>query len=71
MLGTPEIEVATPEDWICFGNFIIELVNLTFMVSDGNDYTFERSTIILNLMAIQFHYKVNCTLYISLIKLGR
>ena len=71
MLGTPVIEVATPKDWICFINFIIELVHLIFMVSDGNDYTFERSTIILNLMAIQFRYKVYCTLYVSLIKIGR
>ena len=45
MLGIPEIEVATPEDWICFRNFITELVHLTFMVSDGNDYTLERNTI--------------------------
>ena len=71
MLGTPAIEVVSPEDWICVRNFITELAHLTFMVSDGNDYTFERSTIILNLMAIQFHYKVYCTLYVSLIKIGR
>lgn len=56
-------EVTTPEDWLCFRNFMIKLVYLTFMVPEGSGPRLLRSTIIPKLLAIQFCNKV-CYIFV-------